>query len=236
MSSQPKCWAIVPAAGVGQRMASTIPKQYLKLQNRTILEHAASVLLENSNIKQLVFALHEDDKYFSQLSIQYEHNNIRQVIGGETRAHSVLNALEAIKNDVNPDEYVLVHDAARPCLSAADLQRLIDKCLQHEVGGILAAPVTDTVKQVQHCEIQKTLDRSSIWRAFTPQMFKFNILHQSIKQALTDKVSITDESSAVEYMQRQPCVVEGSASNIKITRSEDLDIAEMYLNQNSQGH
>lgn len=229
MSVAPKCWAIIPAAGIGQRMASSVPKQYLNVGGKTILEHAALPLLDNAHIKHVVFSLHADDDQFSQLVFQDSNQKIRKVIGGETRAHSVLNALESIKNEIKPNDYVLVHDAARPCLSGADLTKLIDTCLQHEVGGILAARATDTIKQVQQHEISCTLDRDNIWRAFTPQMFKFKILYDAIKQAIQNDITITDEASAVEYMNFHPCIVEGSSRNIKVTRPDDIAIAEMYL-------
>lgn len=232
MSVTPECWAIIPAAGIGQRMASSIPKQYLNIGGKTILEHAAQPLLDNTHIKRVVFALHVDDDQFSQLAFQDNSPKIRKAIGGETRAHSVLNALEAIKNEIKPNDFVLVHDAARPCLSNADLTKLIDACLLHEVGGILAVRATDTIKQIQQHEISCTLDRDNIWRAFTPQMFKFKILYDAIKQALQNNITITDEASAVESMNFHPCVVEGSSRNIKVTCPDDIAIAEMYLTSN----
>lgn len=229
MNTQPECWAIIPAAGTGQRMASSIPKQYLKLWNKTIIEHAATALLNSEDIRQIVFALHIDDEYFSRLSLFKNNPRIRRVTGGATRAHSVLNALEAIKSEIRHDSYVLVHDAARPCLTSTDLENLMQTCFQHNVGGVLAAPVRDTIKQVHQDEILSTLDRTQIWCAFTPQMFKFDILYNAITQALKNNILVTDEASAIEYMEYHPCVVEGSISNIKVTRPEDVGIAEMFL-------
>ena len=228
MSVLPKCWAIIPAAGIGQRMASSTPKQYLKIGNKTILEHAANTLLNDARITQVVFALHEKDSYFSQLTLDHAHK-IRSVIGGDTRAHSVLNAMHAIQAEINADDFVLVHDAARPCLQNADLDKLIDVCLNHEVGGILAAPVTDTIKRVRGNEIDSTLVRTHLWRAFTPQMFKFKLLYDALTKALSNNVLVTDEASAMEYMQHRPCVVEGSTHNIKVTSPDDLIMAESYL-------
>jgi len=232
MSVAPECWAIIPAAGIGQRMASSVPKQYLNIGGKTILEHAAQPLLNNTHIKHVVFALHANDDQFSHLAFQDSKHKIRKVIGGETRAHSVLNALEAIKSEIKPNDFVLVHDAARPCLSDMDLTKLIDTCLPHEVGGILAARATDTIKQVQRHEISCTLNRDNIWRAFTPQMFKFKILYDAIKHALQNSITITDEASAIESMNFHPCVVEGSSRNIKVTCPDDIAIAEMYLTLN----
>ena len=228
MSVSPECWAIIPAAGIGQRMAASMPKQYLKLGDKTILEHAAHVLLNDARITHVVFALHETDSYFSHLTLDQPHK-IRSVIGGETRAHSVLNAMRAIQEEVKADDFVLVHDAARPCLQKTDLNKLMDVCLNHAVGGILAAPVTDTIKHVQANDIDSTVEREHLWRAFTPQMFKYKLLYDALTQALSDNVLITDEASAMEYMQHKPCVVEGSTHNIKVTSPDDLVMAEMYL-------
>ena len=228
MKTSPVCRAIIPAAGIGQRMASSTPKQYLKIKDKTVLEYSSQALLENEQVENVVFALHAEDAYFESIEFNNKHK-IRNVVGGQTRAHSVLNALESIKKETKAEDFVLVHDAARPCLSMSDLVMLIDVCVEHDVGGILAAPATDTIKQVQENKITDTLDRSKIWRAFTPQMFKFNILYEAIKQAFVDKIEITDEASAVEYAGYQPCVVEGSVQNIKVTSPEDLVIAEMYL-------
>lgn len=228
MSTSPECWAIIPAAGIGQRMASSTPKQYLKIHDKTILEHASYALLQSSKIKRVVFALHSEDTFFPRLKFRHE-DKISIVLGGDTRAQSVLNALESIKEEVADNDFVLVHDAARPCLSASDLDKLIEECLTHEVGGILAAPLADTIKQVQANKITNTLDRDIIWRAFTPQMFKFKILYEAIRQAFLDDITVTDEASAVEYAGYQPCVVEGSVQNIKVTNPGDIAIAEMYL-------
>lgn len=229
MNEKPVCWAIIPAAGIGQRMASSTPKQYLQIQGKTILEYASQTLLQSAAIKHVVFALHADDDCFSQIEFSTNANKVRRLVGGETRAQSVLRALESIKDEAQQDDFVLVHDAARPCLSESDLEKLIEVCMRHEVGGILAVPVTDTIKQVHAKQISETLDRNLIWRAFTPQMFKIRILYEAIKQALENNVSITDEASAVEYLGYRPCVVEGSVRNIKVTNPEDLNIAEMYL-------
>ncbi len=151
------------------------------------------------------------------------------MIGGDTRAHSVLNALDSFEAQLREDDFVLVHDAARPCLTMSDLNQLIDVCVQHDVGGILGSRVTDTIKLVENNNIINTLDRENIWRAYTPQMFKFGLLHDAIQQAFEHNVCITDEASALEYIDRQPCMVEGDARNIKVTTAEDISLAEMFL-------
>ena len=234
MSVSPQCWAIIPAAGTGQRMASSIPKQYLPIDGKTILEHAAYPLLEHASIYQVIVALNINDNHFSQLDFTDKKQKLRNVVGGETRAHSVLNALESIKEEMKPDDFVLVHDAARPCLSYMDLDRLIETCMSHDVGGILAMHATDTLKRAEGNQILSTLNRENIWRAFTPQMFKFTILYQALQNALQEQIVITDEASAVESLGYRPCIVEGSSLNIKVTCPEDLTIAEMYLNLNKR--
>lgn len=229
MKNSPECWAIIPAAGVGQRMASSIPKQYLQIKDKTILEYAAQPFLENARVKKIVFALHANDENFSNISFHDPQQKISTVIGGETRAHSVLNALRVMNKDIDENSFVLVHDAARPCLCAEDLENLIETCLPHEVGGILAARVTDTIKQVEDHAIISTIDRHYLWRAFTPQMFKFNILYQTINQALKNNFTVTDEASAVERAGYQPAIVESSVRNIKVTHADDITLAEAYL-------
>ena len=234
MSEQPACWAIVPAAGIGQRMASEVPKQYLTIQGKTIIEHALHAILNHGAIKKIVVALHAEDDKFGTLNINQHQRKIMTVVGGETRAYSVYNALTSIKEQVDPDDFVLVHDAARPCLSYADLDNLISVCVKHQVGGILAVPSADTMKQVQSGHITTTVPRDNIWRAFTPQMFKFEILYQALHNSLQSNIAITDEASAVEQLGHQPCIVQGSARNIKVTCAEDLDIADMYLTLNQK--
>ncbi|MCL4167181.1 UNVERIFIED_CONTAM: hypothetical protein GTU68_012862, partial [Idotea baltica] len=154
---------------------------------------------------------------------------IHSVIGGDTRAHSVLNALDSFEAKIGEDDFVLVHDAARPCLTMSDLDKLIDVCVQHDVGGILGSRVTDTIKQVENNNIINTLDRENIWRAYTPQMFKFGPLKSAIQKAFKDEIFITDEASAIEYVGYQPCMVEGDTRNIKVTTAKDFSLVEIFL-------
>lgn len=229
MNIAPKCWAIIPAAGIGERVGSHIPKQYIQIAGKTILEHAVSCFFQNSRINGIIFALHAHDEYFSQLDIKSSRIKVDTVIGGATRAQSVLNALNYLKNDLHADDFVLVHDAARPCLTNADLEKLIDVCFANKVGGILAAPMRDTIKQVDGKLISNTVDRDNIWRAFTPQMFKFEILRGAIKKAMQDDVQITDEASALEYVGLTPAVINGNVHNIKVTTQEDIFLVEMLI-------
>ena len=229
MNTLPKCWAVIPAAGIGERVGASIPKQYLNIANKTILEHSIFPFIENSRVAGITIALNSQDKHFATLDSISASRKIQTVQGGATRAHSVLNALDGLRDQISEDDFVLVHDAARPCLSMADLDKLIDACLGHEVGGILAGRVADTIKQVDSGEIVNTLNRENIWHAYTPQMFKLGMLKTAIQQALNNNIEITDEASAIEYIGCQPCVVEGNARNIKVTTAEDVSLAKMFM-------
>ncbi len=228
----PKCWVVIPAAGIGERVGSSIPKQYLQIAGKTVLQHAISPFVGNGRIAGITVALHPEDTHFSTLEMNATTcDKIHSVIGGETRAHSVLNALDSIEAQLAKDDFVLVHDAARPCLSNNDLDLLIDACLTHEVGGIIGSRVADTIKHVENNNIVSTLDRENIWRAYTPQMFKFGLLQSAIQKAFKDNIYITDEASAIEYIGYQPCMIEGDARNIKVTTAEDISLAEIFLQE-----
>lgn len=179
-------------------------------------------------------AISDGDEYWPELG--YEHKKpVHTAPGGVERCHSVLNALYVLANVAAVDDWVLVHDAARPCLRGEDISRLIDHCTNHPVGGILAVPVRDTIKQAQIAGdtpvISSTVDRSLLWHAQTPQMFRLGVLHFALEQALSADVPITDEASALEYIEQWPLLVEGRADNIKITRPEDLSLAQFFLSQ-----
>ena len=225
----PRFWGIVPAAGVGRRMGSEIPKQYLLLRDRAVIEHSIARLLEHPRINKVLVALAEDDDLWETLGMAGDAR-IQPVSGGAERCHSVLNALRWLETEAGPEEWVLVHDAARPCLRAADLQRLIEELEDHPVGGILAGPLHDTVKRTDREQrITQTLERESLWRAFTPQMFRLGILRESLEHALKSGRTVTDEASAIELAGLAPLVVEGAGDNIKITRPEDLELAALFL-------
>ena len=228
MNEQICCWAVIPAAGIGERIGAEIPKQYLQISGKTILEHALSPFLVNQRIKSLVIALNEKDTYFTHLNIQ-SNKNIFTVTGGQSRAQSVYNALLEIKDRINSNDFVLVHDAARPCLSENDLNELIDASMDNDVGCILASPMADTVKKVSNGKIVETLDRTELWRAYTPQMFRYHHLLGALDHCLNSNIPVTDEASAIEAVGLQSRVVPGDATNIKITTPDDLIMAEKYL-------
>ena len=229
MTGAPAYWGLIAAAGVGARVGAPAPKQYLKLAGKTMLEHAADALLQSRRISGLVFVLNRHDQHFAHLDLRAEHKKIHTVTGGDTRAHSVLNGLNFLQPLLANDDFVLVHDAARPCLHRHDLHDLIDQCRQDKVGGILAAPVTDTVKQVDDRHIVNTLARAAVWRALTPQMFRLAVLREALQTALRAGLHITDEAGAVEAMGLRPRAVAGDAGNIKVTTAQDLAVAELFL-------
>jgi 2-C-methyl-D-erythritol 4-phosphate cytidylyltransferase len=222
---------VVPAAGVGARMGGDRPKQYLPLGGRTVIEQSLACLLDHPAIEGAVVAISEDDGYWADL--HYQHAKpVLLAPGGEERCHSVLSALKVLSDTAADNDWVLVHDAARPCLRHEDIDQLIDACKGHKVGGILAVPVKDTIKKADDSgEITQTIDRSVLWHAQTPQMFRLGVLRKALEQALEKGVVVTDEASAIEWMGLQPLLVEGHADNIKITRPEDLVLAEFYLSR-----
>lgn len=229
--SETRIWAVVPAAGVGARMASDRPKQYLELQGKTVIEHSLQKLLAHPGIFTIYVAIAEDDPYWPQLAIS-QHPRVVTVPGGQERADSVLNALQAMSAERAADDWVLVHDAARPCLHPTSLNHLLESLKHQEVGGILANPVHDTIKRVvDQQDIQQTLDRSVLWQAQTPQLFRYEILRNSLQAALAAGAQITDEASAIEWAGLCAKVVQGPNDNIKITRPEDLPLAEFILSQ-----
>ena len=223
-------WIIVPAAGVGSRMGTACPKQYLPLAGKTVIENTLERLLALPDIAGIVVALSEDDQYWADLPLA-RHPAIYRILGGAERCHSVLNALEFLSDKASSDDWVLVHDAARPCVALGNMRELIAAVKDHPVGGILGVPVSDTLKQVESKIIQTTADRSLLWHAQTPQIFRFELLRNCLQRALAEDKVITDESSAVEVYGYQPIMVQGRSDNIKITRPEDLAIAAMLLQQ-----
>lgn len=225
---------IVPAAGVGARMQANCPKQYLKIGPKTILEHTLDKLLAHPRVGKIILALSEDDGYFDALAIANDPRVIR-VKGGKERADSVLAGLhylaqEQAMNQCNLNPWVLVHDAARPCVKLQDISCLIEHCEQQQVGGILAMRVKDTMKRSNDKnQVLKTVPRDDLWHALTPQMFPVQTLIQAIESGMNQYKTITDEASAMEMSGFKVALIAGNASNIKITHPEDLALAEFYL-------
>lgn len=225
----PRYWAVIPAAGVGKRMQADRPKQYLRLLGKTVIEHTLDRFLNHPRIDGLVVAVSADDAYWPALSLP-QTKPLFTVEGGAERCDTVLNALRFLSEQADARDWVLVHDAARPCLAREDLERLIDTVSEDPVGGILATPVRDTKKRAdKDGRIQHTVDREDLWRALTPQMFRLGPLMGALEQALNEGAVITDEASAMEHIGERPLLVEGSANNIKVTQPEDLALAEFFL-------
>lgn len=232
--TKPSLWAVVPAAGIGQRMQSDIPKQYLSLHGATVLELTLNRLLSVDAVKGLVIALQQHDEHWSSLQI----NSDKPVLvaeGGAERSDSVLNALHTLAQVDGFDEtsdWVLVHDAVRPCVRVSDIESLIAEVGDNESGGLLALPVRDTMKR-QGIEpvVQDTVDRQGLWHALTPQLFPYRLLCDALSKALEKGFTITDESSAMESAGFCPLLVQGHEDNIKITRPDDLRLAELYLQE-----
>jgi 2-C-methyl-D-erythritol 4-phosphate cytidylyltransferase len=225
-----KFWGIVPAAGVGKRMNVNCPKQYLSLsETQTIIEHTLTRLCDVQVFEKIIVAISDDDGYWNDLPIS-KHEKITRAKGGKERADSVLNALIEIENQADKNDWVLVHDAARPCITSEDIEKLIFELKDDEIGGILALSSHDTLKDVNGVQILSTHDRNRIWRALTPQMFRYGALKNALK-INQGNGAITDEASALEIQGFSPKIVEGRSDNIKITRFEDLALAQFYLAQ-----
>lgn len=224
-------WAIVPAAGIGSRMHSVIPKQYLTLHGKPIIQYALETLLANSHIQKVVVAIHPQDDHWRTLTIA-SHPKILLTVGGVDRATSVLNSLKALKPLAKNHDWVLVHDAARPCLTNADTKKLIEQLATEPVGGILGYPVRDTMKQVDNRkQISQTLERERLWHALTPQMFRYQMLFDALEKALLRSAAITDEAAAMELSGFKPIIIEGRADNIKLTNPEDLKLIAFFLTE-----
>jgi len=223
-------WLVVPAAGIGSRMASTVPKQYLQVAGKTILEYSMQPFLQHAGLRKAVVAISRDDGYWPHLPLATDERVV-QVAGGRERADSVLSALLALPGlGAVADDWVLVHDAARPWLQETDLQRLLTTLEHDAVGGLLACPVRDTLKQAdQQQRCQATVPRNLIWHALTPQMFRVGHLSTALLQALQAGAVITDESSAMEWAGLAPRLVTGRSDNFKVTYPEDLQLLAALL-------
>ncbi|MCY1395616.1 2-C-methyl-D-erythritol 4-phosphate cytidylyltransferase [compost metagenome] len=224
ISPLPDFWAVVPAAGIGARMAADRPKQYLQLGTRTILEHSLDCFLDHPHLKGLVVSLAADDPFWPTLRSAGDPR-IQRAAGGQERADSVLNALLLLHaQGAGDDDWVLVHDAARPNLARSDLDKLLAELADDPVGGLLAVPARDTLKRADgNGRVSATIDRSTIWQAYTPQMFRLGALHRALADSLVADVAITDEASAMEWAGQAPRLIEGRSDNIKVTRPEDLE-------------
>ena len=226
-------WAVLPAAGIGRRMGSTIPKQYLTIDGAPLILHALRRLSAVSEIQKIIVVIHPRDNQWAKLqeSIAEEfENRIITVMGGDERYQSVLNGLTAVTEFADKDDWVLVHDAVRPCVRTSDIENLISKISLHAIGGLLGSAVDNTLKKVGADQaVIKTVDRGSYWNALTPQMFRFAQLKASIEAVVASGEQVTDEAAAMEVAGFKPIMIAGSKDNIKITVESDLLLARQIL-------
>lgn len=222
-------WAVIPAAGGGSRMGQNKPKQYLPMRGRALIEWSLAPFLDSGWIDGLVLVLARNDQDYSRLPIA-RHPKVVVTTGGAARAESVLAGLEVVTERTRgfEDVFVLVHDAARPCLDWSDLERLRDEA-DDKHGGLLAVPVADTLKKGKQGKVSSTLDRSFIWRAQTPQLFRLDLLRAALVECEERNLEVTDEASAMERAGYKPRLVRGRESNLKVTYPEDLLLAEFWL-------
>ncbi len=223
-------WLIVPAAGAGRRFGSETPKQYLPLMGRTVIQCTLNRLSLLEDVEKIIVPINPDDHHAHQLSYQFP-SKLSFVAGGIERADSVQAGLNALQGLAQPDDWVLVHDVARPCVRVSDIEQMIVELANDEVGGVLANQMTDTIKRsaVDGNRIIATVPRGELWQALTPQMFRYGLLQQALARAKKYKVTVTDEASAVEALGYQPKLINGATDNIKITYPADLAIAEYLL-------
>ena len=236
MKNRPRYWLVVPAAGIGQRMQSSLPKQYLQIRQRPVIDITLSRLLDGDLFAGCVVALHADDRWWATTD-SCRDARIVTCTGGSARQDSVSAALALLSQRASPDDWVLVHDVARPCLAQTDLHRLITEVSGHPVGGLLASPVTDTLKRAtSDQQVDATVDRHDLWRALTPQMFRLGALRSALRAAADAGVPVTDEASAIEHTGKRPALIQGRSDNLKITWPGDLAIAELVLDRLAAGN
>lgn len=226
-------WAIVPAAGSGQRFGAELAKQFHSIGDKLVADHTLSRLLSISKIKKILVPCDISAESWQQVSAVNDQR-VELIAGGAERVHSVLNGLRALADSAANDDWVLVHDMARPCITSGDINKLIEQLSGHPVGGILATSISDTLKKINsqsaiESAIEKTFDRSDYRGAQTPQMFRYGLLVRALETMLQEQQVPTDEASAIEYLGEQAMIIEGRRDNIKITHREDLIIAQAIM-------
>jgi 2-C-methyl-D-erythritol 4-phosphate cytidylyltransferase len=224
---------VIPAAGSGRRFAAAVPKQYAPLGSSTVIEHALANFETDPDCAGIVIALAAGDTDWPAIA-ERRTRLIETTEGGEQRAHSVRNALRALATRVREDDWIMVHDAARPCFAASDLALLKRELAAHPVGGLLAVPLADTLKRALEpashvTHVDATLDRAGLWRAATPQVFRFGMLLRALDAALASGRMPTDEAQAIEWTGQRPRLIAGRADNIKVTTAGDLALAGAIL-------
>jgi 2-C-methyl-D-erythritol 4-phosphate cytidylyltransferase len=220
---------IIPAAGSGSRMQAGVPKQYLSLLGKPVIRRTLEIFSTNARIKSIALILSPEDSFWNDADAPIAKLHLHYQ-GGMTRADTVLNGLEAMRDVVNEDDWILVHDAVRPGLSKATLERLLDALEDDAVGGLLAVPLADTLKRADaEQRIKATEPRENLWQAQTPQMFRYNILSRALKDGIFANAMPTDEAQAIERLGLKPKLVQGELRNFKITYPPDLVMMEAIL-------
>lgn len=234
VQAQARFWAVVPAAGIGSRMqtaSSGVPKQYLRIGGQSILSLTLSRLEATGNLAGMVLALSAQDQWFSASDYAL-HTPLKTVEGGSERMHSVYNCLDALNGEAAAQDWVLVHDAVRPCVSLSDINTLMTQLANSDTGGLLAMPVSETLKRVNADNvIEHTEPRECFWLAGTPQMFRYGALKAALSQAIDRGIMVTDEAHAMELAGHTIKVIQGNSDNIKITHASDLVLAEHILDR-----
>jgi 2-C-methyl-D-erythritol 4-phosphate cytidylyltransferase len=224
---------VMPAAGSGRRFSTNIPKQYAALGAATVIEHSLSAFESDPDCAGIVVVTASDDATWPAISAR-RTRLVDTAPGGAQRAHSVRAGLLKLASRVRDDDWIMVHDAARPCFAASDLALLKKEIAAHEVGGLLAIPLADTLKRAVQPEgaapaADSTVDRDGLWRAATPQVFRFGVLLRALDAALAAQRLPTDEAQAIEWAGHRPRLVAGRADNIKVTTADDLKLAAAIL-------
>ncbi len=234
MSNADGIWGLIPAAGVGLRMGTALPKQYLLLRGRPIILHTLERLCHYPRLSGVMVGISSGDRHWRMHETETERlpKFLGTYPGGATRAHTVLNGLKVLTAHAHETDWVLVHDAVRPCVRLADIDALVNVIETHGDGGLLALPVADTVKRANEAGcVRETVSREGLWRALTPQMFRIGVLRNALERALARGDAITDEAAAIEMAGGHPRLVAGHPDNIKITLPGDLALAELFLKQ-----
>jgi 2-C-methyl-D-erythritol 4-phosphate cytidylyltransferase/2-C-methyl-D-erythritol 2,4-cyclodiphosphate synthase len=230
-----RVWAVVPAAGRGERFDAASPKQYAPLLGATVIEWSLRALLAEPRVQGIAVALAAEDERWPAVAARLGDSRLMRAAGGASRQESVANGLSLLESHAAADDWVLVHDAARPCLTAGELHALLQALDEGAGGAMLAVPVTDTVKRERDGYSGGTVDRSGLWRALTPQAFAFGALRQALADAARDGAAVTDEAQAMERLGHAPRLVAGSPFNIKLTRREDILAAAAILSSSIMG-
>ena len=230
-----RCFALIPAAGIGARTGRTLPKQYLPIAGKPMIVHAIEAFAAVAAIERIAIVVAPDDRHLTDLPLDRRVDVLR--VGGASRDRSVANGLAALRSTVDDDDWVLIHDAARCGITAAAIESLIAAVGEaaseaaNAVGGLLALPLDDTVKRAAtgSTMVETTVDRRDLWRAQTPQMFRYRVLCDALAHAHASGLAVTDESSAVEAAGHRPLLVAGSPRNFKVTTAADLAMMDLLL-------